>query len=461
MAQVTGRQRETGTHTTSRRRGWLIGSLLLAAGIVAYLVVWLLGTDEGTQRQRLPDGSTVSLLGYTYGSRHEFLYGVRWQKLLWPVLPPTWRNRLDKVCQIYRQNSPPRSLVLWVRQQPPDNNLIVRRMVTAVDERGCELNSEGSDLHGIQGSGGEPACPLPVDLFSRHASTVKVRLYLKNGSGGWVRGADFTVPNPDPGPQASWTAPPLPVSKVVDGLTFMLQRFDTRVGRYLRPGRLQPGEYPCTRITCRVSRKGRTAPNWHVCGLTLADATGNSWTPRMTTSSTSGEVSRYEFHGEVCPDEPYKVRAEFTNQREFTDSDRWTIRNLVLPPRGVVRDPGLSRQYGPVRVSIRQIGGPHSRPPGPEFSDFDRDEALVQVVVSPKDLADERVQLVRAVDQQGRSLIPEISSSWLMQGDSSTENASQTVFALRPLPGVRTVSLTFGIRRSYFVEFLARPTRNP
>src|SRR5438445_13764952 len=105
-----------------KRSGRPVWVLAAAVGMVvaAGSVVLFIGgdSDEGAPgaAQRLPDGSTLALVGVTYGSRHQLVEGEWWQKLFAPILPPRLRPHPNRWTSVYTAEHP-KTLVLWTHQQ--------------------------------------------------------------------------------------------------------------------------------------------------------------------------------------------------------------------------------------------------------------------------------------------------------------------------------------------------------
>jgi hypothetical protein len=100
-----------------------------------------------------------------------------------------------------------------------------------------------------------------------------------------------------------------------------------------------------------------------------------------------------------------------------------------------------------LRVQVLEVLGPSAASPNGLSSE---PYSHVRLLVSPAVQSDGKVVLVRATDQRGRNLL--VSPSFMAAGRDNS-----LYFRIDALPGVTTLHLTFGIHRSYDVEFLARP----
>jgi hypothetical protein len=448
--------------TTASPRGGsrTTGRVILAASLVAGAVLLIVGvvelskTDRGTQGRRLPDGASLALLGYTYGPQHRFLTGPRWQKLLWPVAPAPLRERLAGVREMWRYgNVPPKGMVLWMLRRPEARGAPFdgRHSMAALDEHGCELLVDPSAVYGAGGSGGLAAEPWAMDTFPRRGRTIGIRFYQSDGADRWHPEAEFRIPNPDPGPHPTWTAPPPPVRHVHDGVTFSLTGLVTGIGPDLKARPLEPGDAPWTRAAFRIEQGGRPAEDWLVETVKVSDATGNHWEPRISAALLDGRDRPFAFQGGLCPHEAYRLAVQFQHAGEPLPDELWTVRGVPIPPAGGTRVLSHSTTRGRIRVTLAEVFGPgaHVEP----FPDRWTGPVL-RLSIRPAEFWGRRVKLVRAIDAQGRNLLES-------NDPQAVGTDGEARFALKNRPGTRVVDLTFAIAKSHFLEFVARPALPP
>ena len=305
---------------------------LAIVGILAPLALyWLFGEPAPLQSSSAPDGSRLALLGWTFGSQHEFFPGPRWQSLAWPLVPPAQRVALP-MSRYERNNPPPRSLVLWMQRTPPVAGFLgpsARR--TAVDDHGCELTvGDNGDYAGeVGGALSRVLEPWAIDRFPRRGSTFRVRNYELDRAGRPALALELSVPNPDTGPHPSWQPEPLPTSRTQNGVTFALVSFRTGLRQFPAKGPVPPGEEAWSRATFRITRGGRSAPAWHARGLAFSDATGNSWEPSRYVTDLAGAERDIEIPVGLCDREPYRLRTRFTDGKTST-----TLEFVAVPVRG-------------------------------------------------------------------------------------------------------------------------------
>lgn len=432
-----------GKHTA---RLWLTGAMLTLGAALVPGGLWLATEQPEQQRQRLPDGSSLALLGWTYGSFHAFRTGPRWQTLLWPLSPPSVQERLRDVLEVRPQRTALNSLVLWMVHRPgPGNGMPV--FLEVADERGKTLFSDTSGGYVAAGSGSRVPEPWVINPFPRRGKHLLVRPLEGLALEKRVPLAEFRIPNPDAGPHPTWTAPPLPVAQSRNDLTFKLTRLSTGLRMPGRSGPFQSDELPWSKATFRVEQAGRPTTNWYPASMVLSDPTSNRWEPRFaTTDFTDTEMSR-DLEGLLDADETYRLQVRFTNRDVVESRDQWALPAIPLPPPHASRPLRFVTTRNQLRIRVLEVLGPRAAVPNIVSP---KPYPHVRLLVSPAAQSDGKVVLVRATDQRGRNIL-------LSPNSMALGRDSSLYFRLAALPGVKALHLTFGIHRSYDVEFLARP----
>jgi hypothetical protein len=190
----------------TRRLVWL---LVAVVGMAVAAGIGILVAGARRPAQRLTDGSTLTLLAVTYGSKHRLVEGEWWQTLFAPMLPDRLRPQLNRYTSVYTADHP-KTLVLWTHQQKmtPASHWdaeIWETRVVASDEHGCRAETgfpttAGADL-GWPSVECYRAWALPA--FPRRGRTVGVQIEERAGGSAWTQVAHFVVANPDPGPTRS------------------------------------------------------------------------------------------------------------------------------------------------------------------------------------------------------------------------------------------------------------------
>jgi hypothetical protein len=108
---------------------------LILAGATALLAVaaWFYLGNPPSTSQRLTDGSTVSLLGVSYGRKHRLVSGPVWQRAIARLLPEKAARRLG--FQIVSHTTTNDTLMAWtaLRDLPGPANRITPTPVTISD----------------------------------------------------------------------------------------------------------------------------------------------------------------------------------------------------------------------------------------------------------------------------------------------------------------------------------------
>ncbi|MCC2670067.1 MAG: hypothetical protein K0Q72_2538 [Armatimonadetes bacterium] len=389
------------------------------------------------QVQRLPDGSTIGLLGYTFGDAHRFPIGAPVQRMLYRMVSDPLRSQLQMPTH-FRMNPAPNSLILWAEQSGADIAFRPDVHLVTVDENGEEIavcQDEGPGAYGLSGELPNKVrltTPFSLDTFPRRAPAVRARIYLQR-NGRYERAAEFQVPNPDLGPHPRWVAPPLPVRQRRDDFEFSLVSFKTGVRQYRQKGPIPPGELPWTQADFKILRSGKPAPGWYGKIARVEDATGNKWTPFGSYDNFRGRVSRSEV---------YRLKVEFSNDNEFPPSQRWVLRGLPVPAAGSRARRRESRVEDDMEVRLETLAGPGAISYG--------NGATAWFRVLPPELSSRRLTLLAATDERGRSVLKYDRPSESYPPDDVT-------FELEKRSDLRRVNLVVGIRKSYLVEFLAQP----
>jgi hypothetical protein len=430
--------RQPGKATRTLRLSLAVGFLGLGVtGVLAFS--WLKAEPPPLQSGRAPDGARIDLLGWTFDSHHEFVAGPRWLTLLWPHVQPVQRSTWN-VSHYYRLRAPDRSLVLWAERTPPSTAFRLGRQVT-IDEHGCKLSAEDRSTYGVSGTGSRILEPWALDQFPRRGGTFRVRHYAPDAQMRPVPALEVTIPNPDPGPHPEWQPEPLPANKSLEGFTFTLAALQTRRRESWKKGPLSPGEEVWSRATFRLARPGKGTRGWYASEVVVWDATGNRWRPWQHASEHSGEELRFDFPVGLCVHEAYRLRVEFTHQQEAGPEDLIRLSGLPVPgPGGTIL---LGRTYTrrEVSVTLQSVLGRRTRIE--ELGGEQYDVPLLAVTVGPEPLGQNRLRLF---PDPGEA-VGRISTS-----------AGQYWFPLHPRPNSGRAELTLAVRKSLFVEFIARPT---
>jgi hypothetical protein len=496
---------------------------LTLAGLVALVVVlvgaiWTLSAEPPPLGVcRLPDGSVLRLDAVTVGPEHQFVMGRYGQRLLAALLPPGLTGSSGATITTYHSINPP-AIIFWTSRPGVPNPMYgfgVASRTVVLDGHGNKVRAAARPIDipvgfrfrpgprkGLVKVANEFVRGYALPAFPRRGRTVTLRISGYNpfwkwvplagrrhgrraysGPGKWVPNwvpvAEFTVPNPDPGPHPVWRPEPLPITKRSGDLDFTLSRLVAEADPpSVAPSFSMPEVvfqvYPhsWTRADFRISRKGKPAPEWEAVGMTLSDASGNVMTPALPVYYPQAGEAHFAFPSGLPPDEAaWKVRAEFVPTAGFAPADLWTVRGVAAPkgwnaaPSSASATRHGARLDLTLRVRRLPVGG----------------SLVVEPQVAPE-VDGLRVGLVRASDDReqmwtpvtraaGMAFLPAHREVDQHQLDVITPNAhlSDSTSWRPPEPGrayelrvpadVRTLALTFAVVKSRFVEFMVRPSR--
>jgi hypothetical protein len=444
----------------NRHRLLILPALAAIAAILA-ATTWALSRETPPLAvSRLPDGTVLRLEAVTLGPQHRLALGTYWQRLIAPLLPPALRAHSGATICTYANINPP-ALVFWTSWVAPRWASIDWARASVLDELGSECEIQGRPFQTVLPNG-RRVRGWPAWAFPRRGKTVGLRISIWDRPGHAVPAAQFTVPNPTPGPHPTWTGTPPPITKRDGDLSFTLARLTTDAAR---PPWLPPKlrATPWTRASFRLTEKGRQTDDWLPVGLTITDATGNVIIPPWIDHKQQRHEQQIAFLGHLLPDrEAWKLRVEFARTAHFAPADLWTVRGLAI--RGGRLTAATSR-HGVRLSAILRAHGKRAR---------DRLSLSVELP-SPVDRV--RLLLLQATDEQGRVTRPDGEEAlhfFPSRGEAheqrleitspeghfiEPEEWCENPYRLAVFPDARTLSLTFALVKSRFVEFMAKPSR--
>jgi hypothetical protein len=455
---------------------WAVAVLILAAS--AGLLATALRAERPVRpgwSHPLADGTTLRLEAVTFGTEHHWEPGfVPMSRLRsWlPFLP--WRPEFSHF-------SNGEALVGWMTRRGAGGRTLGFEWWStydSLDEHGCRFFGDGqlnmssvspNGNSGASASGGRLGPPDPsarmttayfdLSSFPRRRQSIRLRLYGE----ALKRVAEFSIPNPVPGPHPVWTPEPLLITKQDGDLAITLLGLTPEEQYDYVEGKQIPIPSFSARFVYR--QNGRPTDAWEVSGPELSDATGNV-----------SPLNRCS----LCPREAaWKLSARFfrTARARFAPTEVWTVRGVPVVGDGQVRRLSGSARIQGLTLQLDAIAGagditytnrvprasPSQRPnptkgmPGLSISGSsgggtERTEVtsgLPHVAVRWSGITDDWRVSLRAVDDRGR-LIP---------GEHLGSYNDQRFFNLKIPPGSRKLDLTFAVHRARRAEFLVKPPR--
>jgi hypothetical protein len=410
----------------------------------------------------LPDGGTLTLRQVSFVSK-SFTYthqsGNRFLRFIAPALPSGLRNKLNfSGGSMSFGGSSDTNLYLITVERPkkganPPTEPIGR--VRIVDEQSNAFDAcWGASTLGMEG---ETVRCWQVQSFPRRSPSLHVQFMAIKTDGDWAKAAEFEIPNPAFATYPQWTAQPMPVTSKDGDLAVTLREF--RSGEKMLGRRGQGDEAIVARRTHLLftfAEKGAASDDWRIQKLTIADATGNHWSPYLDfinqdfTWTTNGTV---EFFGALWPGEnAWKLNLEVVRGKGFQLAEFWEI-EVPMPRRGTLLS--LTNEWQSDGQKVELVG---FAAPNRDFTgDFkwvakwwgeDRNKVYSLAVKIGPDVSGHRLAFVRAVDQNGAEVK-------LMQ-HGSQDSDRQAMF-LEPSDDAESVKLTLALQRSRFLQFLAKP----
>ena len=411
------------------RKKILYSSILLFIVVIGVVILTRVEVfKRPSQIHQLPDGTVLKLQAVTYGKQHQFKLK---EGSLW--------NRLDFSTEETTQNN---SLFFWFsRSSVPSGGGLRSLSYDAVmfDEHGCgfDIRQSGSSR---SGNSLTVVHNWKAETFPRRGQTVVLNFYDGNRD---ELVAEFTAPNPTPGPHPTWTAEPYPITKREGDLAFTLLE-------------LYGGMALWAKASFSIAQNGSPTIGWEPVEIIVSDATGNTYTIGIGRHFSYGRDDRISFRG-LCPYETaWKLRVEFsrTADSSFSADQLWTVRGVAVPNRDtIIRSSATNRVqvYSPtgegVTLQLLGIAGAGTVS-WSEHSSSSRNEPYVRLRVSPGNNLRPTLQ---ATDDIGWEIIVSSTSYY------DTPDGRICDFNLEIPPEMKTLDLTFAVHRSRFAEFIAEP----
>jgi len=437
------------------KRRLLLG-IVVATFIAAALVLLLLDASRRYPVRRLPDGSELAVIkiAFTNGYSYRYYRGTRFRRILNDVVPVLWKLRLGIQnpggggFRFGDTNLTSLFLVTTQKGRSASSSINLER-IHVVDQDGSTFEATWDAI--TLNEPGEIVQGWRFKAFPRRAKTVRCRFIYKDSSGNYTNAAEIEIPNPASGSYPKWTPEVMPLKKNDGDLSVTLLDF---VAGIHREGDVLPQNiwYWIGRTTTRaefdVEQAGKKTPPWKIQSLLISDATGNRWKPGLEEpiGAPPGERLGAEFIGALWPSEPaWKLRVEFSRTNDFAADELWTPPEISVPAPNQVLTLGSSYEVKGGQLQIVALGGVGAELQEPFRVMGDGKSVNLALTFSSHDF---RLTLARAVDNEGQSIPFREPSPWL---------ESERCFALE-MPGkTKSITATFAIHRSRFVEFIVKP----
>ena len=414
--------------------------IITLMGFGAY-VLWRLPSTP-PQVQRLPDGRVARLEAVTYGEKSTVTIG------------PFGLIRVKSDSGTVSASDP---LAFYFSLSDGKWQSYLGTHDIALDEhgrwmdmgrRGRSVSSDQSFL-GVEFKRDVKIVQLPV--FPRRGRKVILRLYDEK-EGGKI--AEFSAPNPTPGPHPNWTPESFPITRREDDLVFSLTKLNLNMNYDEKSLPNYGLNYQAYFV---ITRGNKSTREWAPVSVKISDATGNLISEELNSPLSefnykNGEVFIDLDHG-ICLDEVWKLKVEFARieHSHFAPDEIWTIGGLKLPTANtIIRSTENTMRQGR-RLRLIGIGGPGMRQWEPGTASGGQiTEVRARISLPCEDF---RLSLF-ARDNRGRKYTGSVTGYTDLPSDKEREFS----FSFSDIqPGAKSLDLTFAIHKTRFAEFLAKP----
>ncbi|MFN3650711.1 MAG: ankyrin repeat domain-containing protein [Armatimonadota bacterium] len=455
-----------------------IGALLAAAVVSAGAPAPEPAKARPVETRTLRDGSTLTLLGETYGKEHDFTRDNPGRSLGPDIEVPPGFNVVSFTDTV-------EGLALWLRREGGEPGTQWAPWIVLADEHGCRFPGtrwhahvqEGASVeHLVRGGsrgygvGGNPRTLIvakTLQHFPRSAPTFRVLVFDADG-----KPHQFHASSPHRPLPAAFEAEPLPAGRESQGVKVTLEALTAgldwdEIRRSSDPA-LPPLESlpwhqkvvqepeeltPWARVLLRVGGGPEMLRSWAPAGVIVEDRFGNALLYRPVYRSAVDPQGKLwiAFPSALCTREPaWKVAVlfDYAGPETVEGADVvWEHRDLPAPKRqqlSRIENGNLAREG--ITLSTRGVVGPgwsERGGAGPPYYVADL------TVGAP---AGEAIQpALQATDQDGRPVPARLHFR------SLGEAGHRFQFVLEVPDSAQRLNLKYGVRRSRRLEFMVRP----
>lgn len=419
-----------------------IGVAIVFVAIVAGAVWWELRKQIIT----FDDGSELTLLKVDYGKEHK---------------TPEIKVK-GAIVRGHSFNTTNDTLVVWVREQFPDRSWRNFQFY-AYDKAGMACAAGGGGGY-YNGRGGNQVEGVQFTAFPRRQGQFYVRVQENGNDGQEMSDDKFIISNPARGPFTALPAVPLPDTEEDGDFSVTLQKLVAHAKMPFMRNNDADDTDPINQgvqATFQIQINGTNAPNWQPVAIETSDGTGNSDTGWLNTQAQNDNwVASYQYG--LWPDEPWKLRVEFSKQSGFNDDEQWIIPNIPVQNsrmrdfyggrrRSTNLQPFAQTDLGTYHLSVSQVKqftdmGPNSQPQGG-----------LTIEVDPAPPEGMRLTIVKFTDDAGDDI-----QHWdYGQTGQASHKGMIYRYGLQDLQGGTNFNLTVALHKSHFLEFTAKPETAP
>jgi RNA polymerase sigma factor (sigma-70 family) len=370
--------------------------------------------------------------------------------------PSQWSQSEVAICRPDFPGEPLLSAeISWPVAVSNADGSVFLRVVTS-DDDGNEFDPVAAAIISGMARDGRGYTVQDVRVFPRRGTNVHLRL-LNYGKSI----AEFTIPNPAPGPYPEWTAQPVPVRQQDGNLEVTLTEF-----RCLHPGP-KNGETPRTECVFNFRENNRDTVDWTPASFEISDATGNHWLPSRTENSpyrakVEGGDVRTQFLGALWPGESaWKIRGEFKRVSDFPESETLKMPHIRIPDAQQISEPQTQYNWNGAIVQIVGVVGTNVAHEAliatreQLLGNTERKSGCVTVALAGEILSrNRRLTFISATDEQGQAAQLKAFEEPGTVADTKLRPYS---LILQAPQGARELNLVLGVSENRVFEFVAKP----
>jgi hypothetical protein len=402
-----------------------------------------------SDRLKLPDGSTVHILGVTFGTNH--VVGTPLARLVATIKPPApiqqFLGRYLGDVAIHRASTPEPTMIIWLDRST--NGLVGGLGGYSCTVMLADTNGFVSGSRSWMSVWQQPA-PLYFTAFPRRAPTIDAHVFYYDSTSGGVRHCgSLKFANPLYGTFTQWQPESLPITRRTGDVDVTLEKFSIgHDNRFSQKG-LPRGRYVIENF-CLIRTKslGDTNQLWRMVSAELCDATGNKLRSAGTTWGGE-EQSYFAFEPGLWLDEKaWKLRCEIKRFTGFAPDEILVFKDVPLGELEVTNRIGWTTNFGGISVAFD-----YSFRRAPNTNSSWSSDQISNTHFTVNGLTDDvHFDLVSARTDTGADLF----------SGSSASSGSSREYSFREIPPeARTADFTFAVHRSRWVEFLVKPEIGP
>lgn len=442
------------------RRVWLIIPLL------ALLVIGLLLFEGSLQAPvvRLPDGSEYVLGRVAFTNSYNYTQDREpaWMRRFSKLIPDFIEKRfVTSGGSIGMGTTAETNLMVVIESRndgPPNGPPVTQpRWLRIRDEHGNAFVS--NTRSGVLSSGNNEAISVwVVSELPRRARQLNLEPLVLLSDGRWTNIGPFQIANPFFGNFPQWKPEPLPQTRTNNGLSATLMQLisGSSTSSVALGAPASPANPRSTRMEFAFSESGKPVDHYRLHHLTIADATGNKWSPYLDNNggrsgwTTNGTA---EFVGALWPGEDaWKIELQALRDTDFAVDEIWSPPVIPLPNAQTHDE--LTNRFEIDGVSIQLA---NIEAPGVQVTNswqwivrYWGQESSVYVlgVKFDEDMRDRRLVVVEAKDQLGKP--------FKLVEQRVADYPQQAVFLQAP-DGATELHLKLAVPKLKKFEFLAHP----